>query len=314
MNRIRAIVNPAASGGRGRRAASRLFSALNAQGIAVEPRFTEAPGHGSHLARAAIADRIDRLIVVGGDGSIHEVAQGLVGVEAGPIPPLLLYPVGTGNDFFRMIDRSSGIQGVVATLLTGRVERFDVGRVRWEGGERIFVNLLGTGIDVDILNCRSRFRRFPGLLQYLAALVSAMISFRPQALAIEIDADSDEGWSVQGPTMIAVITVGPSIGGGFRINPQASATDGRLDLCHVGSLGWIRFLDLVPKVIRGRHGDSSPVSTGRLQRAIVRRPHGDPFHFEVDGEIVPDPVRELRVEVVPAALPVMVPNLGGEGR
>ncbi len=314
MSRIRAIVNPAAAGGRGRKAARTLLRTLAARDIALEPLYTEAPGHASRLARAAVKDGTERLIVVGGDGTIHEVAQGLLGAAPGRIPAVVLHPVGTGNDFFRMIGRKRGVRGVVATLLGGRVERFDAGRARWEGGERVFVNLLGTGIDVDILRRRSRFRRLPGLLQYLAALVSAMASFRPRELVIELDAGSAGAWSVGGPTTIAAITVGPSIGGGFRVNPKARATDGRLDLCHFGAVGWLSFARLVPRVIRGRHGDSSVVAAGQFRRAVVRRPGGDPFHFEVDGELVAEPVRELQVEVIPGALPVMVPDRGGVAR
>ncbi len=314
MIRIRAIVNPAASGGRAGRAARKLLAHLESRGVSPRIRCTEAPGHASALARAAVEDGVERLIVVGGDGTLHEVAQGLVGAGPGRIPPVALHPVGTGNDFFRMIGPRAGVRGVVATLLEGRVERFDVGRVRWEGGERVFVNLLGTGIDVDILRRRSRFGRLPGLLQYLAALVSAMASFRPRELAIDLDPDSDGAWSLRGPTTIAAITVGPSIGGGFRINPAARASDGRLDLCHVGALGWMSFATLLPRVIRGRHGESPLVATGQLRRAVVRRPNGDPFHFQVDGEQVAEPVRELRVEVVPAALPIMVPDQGGATR
>ena len=315
---LRLIVNPAASGGRGRRAAAELIGVLEARGMRCDARYTRAPDHAEELAGEAVRDGVEQIVVVGGDGTVHEVAQGLLGraamlrwdaSAADRLPALALFPVGTGNDFHRMVgaDRSAG---TVARLLEeGAVERFDVGRARWEGGERVFVNLLGVGIDVDILRCRRRFRRLRGLLQYLAALLNAMVTFRAPEVEIDVggDEEGDEGRRIRSGTTLSVITVGPSIGGGFMINPAAKASDGRLDLCHCAAMSWLRLLSLVPRVLRGTHGDSPLVTMCRLERAAIRRPQGDPLWFELDGELAPGPAREIRVEVVPRALPVLVP-------
>ncbi len=315
---LRLIVNPAASGGRGRKAAAELIGVLVARGIPCDARYTAAPGHAEELAGEAVRDGVDRIVVVGGDGTMHEVAQGLLGrAEAlrsdapakDRLPALALFPVGTGNDFHRMVGGDRSAAAVARLLGEGVVERFDVGRARWEGGEKVFVNLLGVGIDVDILRCRARFQRLRGLLQYLAALLNAMVTFRAPEVEIDVgsEAEGDEGRRIRSGTTLSVITVGPSIGGGFMINPAAKASDGKLDLCHCAAMSWLRLLSLVPRVIRGTHGDSPLVTMCRLERAAIRRPQGDPLWFELDGELAPGPARELRVEVVPRALPVLVP-------
>ena len=302
---LRVVVNPAAAGGRGRKAARELFGVLDGRSVAYDTRFTEAPGHASHLAAEAVADGVGRIVVVGGDGTVHEVADGLIRSGAKQLPAVAVFPVGTGNDFYRMVGSDRSVSAVVGLLDDGMVQHFDVGRVEWDGGKRTFVNLMGVGIDVEVLRCRGRFSRLPGLLQYLASFLNALITFR--APEVHIDTESGDGQRITGATTLTVITVGPSIGGGFMINPEAKASDGELDLCHVGAPGIVPILRLVPRAIRGTHGDSPVVTMRRLSRAVLRRPGGESMWFEIDGELSPEPARELRVEVVPGAFPVLVP-------
>ena len=302
---LRVIVNPAAAGGRGRKAARDLLRALETRSRQHGTRYTEAPGHASRLAAEAVADGVGRIVVVGGDGTVHEVADGLIGCGAERLPAVAVFPVGTGNDFYRMVGSDRSVSAVVGLLDDGMVQHFDVGRVEWDGGKRTFVNLMGVGIDVEVLRCRGRFSRLPGLLQYLASFLNALVTFR--APEVHIDTEAGDGQRIAGATTLTVITVGPSIGGGFMINPEAKASDGKLDLCHVGAPGVLRILRLVPRVIRGTHGGSPVVTMCRLNRAVLRRPGGESMWFQVDGELSPEPARELRVEVVPGAFPVLVP-------
>ncbi|MCY3612746.1 MAG: diacylglycerol kinase family lipid kinase [Gemmatimonadetes bacterium] len=309
---LRVIVNPAASSGRGMKAAEALLGELDGQGWPCDARYTEAPGHASRLAAQAALEGIDRMVVVGGDGTVHEVAGGLLGSGADRMPAVAISPVGTGNDFYRMVSPRREVKELPRLLQEGAVKRFDVGRVRWEGGERVFVNLLGVGVDVEVLRCRTLYSRLPGLPQYLASFLHALARFRPQAVHIEVRAGEPAAGPreqhIRGRTTLSVITVGPSIGGGFMINPDAHALDGQLDLCHVAAGGLVPILRLVPKVMRGTHAGSPLVTMRRLERAVIRDPGGEPMWFELDGELAPEPAPELRVEVIPGAFPVLVSN------
>lgn len=303
------VVNPAAAGGRGRKAGRRVVEAL-AGAVPFQAHLTKGPGHASQLAAEAAAEGASRVLAVGGDGTVHEVAAGLLAADRKPLPPLAVHPVGTGNDFFRMTGGGRRPEDARTVLQDGVVERFDVGRVQWDGGERTFVNLLGVGVDVDVLRRRAKYARLPGLAQYLAAFLDAVVRFRPPKVRIDAkSATSGEADRVRvsGPATLAAITVGPSIGGGFMINPTARASDGRLDLCHVRALNWREVAGLVPRVIRGTHGACRQVTLGRLDQAVVRSADSEPIYFELDGELVPTPARELRVQVMPGALPVLVP-------
>lgn len=307
---LRVIVNPAASNGRGMKAAEALLRELDGQGLQCDARYTEAPGHASRLAARAALDGVGRVVVVGGDGTIHEVAGGLLDSGADHVPAVAISPVGTGNDFYRMVSPRRGVKELPRLLQQGAVRRFDVGRVRWEGGERVFVNLLGVGVDVEVLRCRPRYSRLPGLPQYLMSFLHALARFRPQAVHIEVAAGEPAAGRrkqhIRGRTTLSVITVGPSIGGGFMINPDAQPLDGQLDLCHIAAGGLVPILRLVPKVMRGAHAGASLVTMRRLERAVIRDPDGRPMWFELDGELAPEPAPELRVEVIPGAFPVLV--------
>lgn len=299
------IVNPASSSGRGRRVAPRLLAALDEAGIAHEAVETRGPGDAVELARSAANRGVERLVVVGGDGTIHEVATGLLSSGNGRVPALAVFPVGTGNDFFRMVGSGKTEGDVVALLRHGEVRMFDVGRVESSAGQRVFVNLLGVGVDVEVLRRRESFTRLRGLVQYLAALVTALVRFRPPGVDIQL-----EGRRITGRTTLSAITVGPSVGGGFLLSPDASPSDGLLDLCHFPALGPLQIARLIPRVIRGTHGSSEVVTSCRLAEAVLRSADTGPLWFELDGELVHEPVDELRVSVVPGALPVLVPARG----
>jgi YegS/Rv2252/BmrU family lipid kinase len=249
----------------------------------------------------------ERVLVVGGDGTIHEVANGIL--EAGPTPPALgIIPVGTGNDFFRMVGTSRRLEAALTIALQGERRLFDVGRINLDGEERYFVNLLGVGVDVAVLEKREGFQRLRGLPQYLAAFTSALVSFRPQAYRLLLRRGPDEGGEevIEDRTILAAVTVGPSVGGGFFLNPDASPYDGELDLFFVEAIGVLKIARYIPRVIRGTHGDLPEVKLRRFTKGNLTRPDGRPFHFELDGERMPNQVTALEIDVCKGVLPVMV--------
>ncbi len=135
--KITVILNPAASGGRGGRLRPKVEAGLARRKIPFTLFRSEGPGHAEALAREAVLDGAELILVVGGDGTIHEVANGLLKGEA-KCPPIAVVPVGTGNDFYRMVSGSRSIGGALDALLDGEVRDFDVGRVRFDGVRFLF--------------------------------------------------------------------------------------------------------------------------------------------------------------------------------
>jgi diacylglycerol kinase (ATP) len=303
------ILNPAASGGSGNRIWPKVEDELARKDISFTLFRTEGPGHATVLAGELARLGAKRVLVVGGDGTVHEVANGLL-ASPWQTPPLAVVPVGTGNDFYRMVGAPRRVEHAVSALAGGSPHLFDVGKVSSEAGERYFVNLLGVGVDVEVLRVRERFHRLKGLPQYLAALAWTLMTFRPDSVRISLSPRSPEegAESFEGRTLLAAVTVGPSIGGGFQLSPAASPEDGLLDLFVVGPLGLWKVARYVPKVIRGTHGDIPDIRLRRFTSAVMERVDGGPLFFEMDGERMPDPVSRMTVEVCPAVLPVLLPR------
>jgi YegS/Rv2252/BmrU family lipid kinase len=299
---IRIILNPTSGSGAGRKVLSALEGRIAARQLPYHVEVTQGPGHARNLARQAAEQGAQAVLAAGGDGTIHEVANGLL--ETGRGTALAVLPIGTGNDFHRMVGSDRSLDGALDLLETGERHQFDVGLARWEGGESRFVNVLGVGVDTDVLRNRDRYRRLRGVVQYAVAAVAAAVRYRPVSLAVDLDGVP----TFTDRTTLAAVTVGPSIGGGFRVSPGARPDDGLLDLLFVEALSVFQVVRYLPKVLRGTHQDAPVVRMHTVKQLRFASPDGDPFHFELDGELLPDPTATLDVEVVPAALTVLRPG------
>jgi len=311
LEKVWVILNPSASGGRGLRLQPAIEETLARRAVPFTLVRSEGPGHVEALSREAKGEGADLILAVGGDGTVHEVANGVLADDGKP-PPLGVVPVGTGNDFMRMIDPRGRGRFILERLLSGKPHPFDVGRVRFDGGASYFVNLLGVGIDVEVLRKRADFRRLKGLPQYLAALISALVTFRPESFRVSLRGGVGRAEEIiEERTILTAVTVGPSVGGGFLLNPDAKPDDGALDLFFVKTLGMMKIARYIPRVIRGTHGGIPEILQRQIVRAKVERSDGGAFIFEMDGDRMPDPVRRLEIDVCPGVLPVLLP--GGDG-
>ena len=315
MRSLWVIANPESGAGRGARVLPALEAELDRRRLRYALHRTEAPGHARELAARAVG-HASRVLAVGGDGTIHEVANGMLRRSLRrsetSVPPLAVLPVGTGNDFFRMVSAPPDPAGAARAAAHGIPRHFDVGEVRWEGGARFFVNLVGVGIDVEVLRRRARFARLPGLIQYLTALASALATYRPVPLAVALASDPGVTWSRDGAILLSAVTVGPSVGGGMILSPEAVPDDGRLDLFHARRLGALQVLRYLPGILRGtriREGDIRQVQATEIR---MERTDGRDLAFELDGELAEIETRAIEIRVLPGVLPVLeVPEVQG---
>jgi len=307
---LQVIANPNAAGGKGASLIPRLEDMLRAEGIEFALHRTEASGHGRELARTREIRQAERLVVLGGDGTIHEVVNGLldevaIAASGNSTPVLAVLPMGTGNDFHRMLRVSGSAEALMEILRTGVPRPFDVGRVEWEGGRGHFVNLLGIGIDVEVLRRRPAFGRFPGLLQYLLALGSALAGFQAVPLRLTWVDGQGESETVETSALISAVTVGPSIGGGFLVSPGATPDDGLLDLFLVEALGVGKVLRYLPGVLAGSLESKPEIHQARLTSLRITAADESPFQFELDGELMEQRTSCLDIRVLPGRLNIL---------
>ncbi|TVP75637.1 MAG: hypothetical protein EA352_07775, partial [Gemmatimonadales bacterium] len=166
--------------------------------------------------------------------------------------------------------------------------------------------LLGVGLDVEVLRRRRHFRALPGLLQYLAALPPALVGMSLPSLRVRIDGDREGGSdTLEASTLLVAVTVGPSVGGGFLLSPDASPEDGHLDLFHVERLGLLEVARHLPSVLRGTQRESDRIHLRALRTARIESTDGTPFRFELDGELAEAGTSWIDVSVCPEALSIL---------
>lgn len=300
---LHVVLNPASGGGSGARLRPEIERELGRRGVAYSIEETTGPGDAVEIARAVNGREVRAVVAAGGDGTIHEVANGLLRAadEGGRPPPLGIIPTGTGNDFAKTIEGSTDRERIYDLLAAGRPHAYDVGRVEWDGGGEYFINSMGTGIDVEVVRQIERLPRLPGVVGYLVGLVRGLLGYRPVLARFRVD-----GEAMERTIMIAAIGNGPCVGGGFYLCPDARPDDGRFDICIVNRLGLTGIVRTVPRVMRGTHARSPAVEMHRARTAEIEIGDGSPLVFQLDGELrEPVSARRLRVRLQPGRLQVL---------
>jgi YegS/Rv2252/BmrU family lipid kinase len=270
--------------------------AFHAQGWSVEVARTLRPGHAAELAAAAVQAGARHIIAVGGDGTVHEAANGLL--ACGGTAALGVIPVGTGNDFAKLV----GVHGhnparAVARLVTAPIRKFDVGRVR----EEYFVNSMGFGFGPEVLRVRGESARLPGRLSYFVPVPKAFWGFRAPRCEVGASEHREAGYM-----MMIEVCNGTTAGGMYRFAPDADPTDGYLDVCLIRRVSLARFLIALPLVLRGRHRSLKEVALFQTRELTVRTPDA-PLVMHLDGELRFPEARECTVTAVPGRLNVLAP-------
>jgi len=284
----RLLINPTAGGGRARA----LLGQLRGQPD-IDLRQTSSESELLEETRRALDDGLDRLLVAGGDGTIHQVIQLLAGHECA----LGIVPVGTGNDLARALDLPLDPRAALSRLQAASTRSIDLGRI----GDRVYAGVGGIGLVGEVLEFLTRGRgRFRGAWLYPYAVLRTLSGFVPPHLRIEHDTGVFEG-----PAMLAAVANSPVFGGGMRVAPQADLSDGLLDLIVARQLSAPRTLALLARAYRGGHMNDPAVVSVRTRRATLTSDR--PLTIYGDGEpLASTGAGAIRVESWAGALRVLV--------
>jgi diacylglycerol kinase (ATP) len=293
------ILNPAAGRGAARRVKDQVAREFRGQGWGVEILETAAPYHGAQLASEAARQGAQRVIAVGGDGTVHDVANGLIRAHLaqGTAPAFGVVPVGSGNDFAKLtgVYRHS-IPRAVARLVTARPRLFDAGLVL----DEYFVNSMGFGFGPAVVRLRNAMPGLKGFLSYLIPVFRAFATFRPP----RFDVAAAE-WHETGYMMMVEVCNGTTAGGDYRFAPQADPGDGRLDVCLIRRVSLPRFLLALPRVMRGTHAGMREMALFRTSRITIGSTDG-PLLLHLDGELRDPGKHDVTVTLEPHCLNVLV--------
>lgn len=312
LGRTLVIANPAAHSGDGAAAAKRVEKFFSSHANATdgfELRLTQAPGDGMRMARES-AD-FDTIVALGGDGIIHEVANGLMSVASRERPALAVVPVGSGNDFARTIGAATNEPiAALGQILCGRRRELDLGHVASDTGESgYFVQTLSFGLDaaiaLDTTDRRAAQTHQKGSGLFATSGVKILSKVRGEASGYPSRVTMDGEKDVRLNSIVFAVQNGPTYGGGFRICPDAEPYDGSLDLCYNVSVPALpHVLALFALARTGRHVRSRAIATGRVRQLHIEFLEREP-PCQVDGE--PLHGRTYDIEVRPRSLALVAP-------
>ncbi len=295
------IANPAAGGGRDA-VLPRLLAALDARGVDVDIVVTGAPGEATDIARAAVTeDGRTFLVAVGGDGTVHEVANGLVDATTrtvrGDDPVLAVVSAGSGSDFARTFGldrRPEVLAGHLATDATTRIDLGHLAAVDANGAriERVFVNIAQAGFGGTVVDTCARLPRRLGAARYPIGIVVGWGRFRRILTRVTVD-----GGTRTEPLCNVIVANGQFFGGGMHVAPRAIPSDGRfnvqswggspLDILRAGRLLWT-----------GDHLSRPDIREWQSAGVTVDAPR--PLAVEADGERIG--TTPARFDVLPGVL------------
>jgi len=250
-----------------------------------------APGSGSWHAAKAVAFGAKLVVAAGGDGTVGEVANGLIGTSA----TLGIIPAGTGNDLARHLGIPHDLKRSLAVLKTGQAEAIDVGKAP----RGYFLNVAGCGFDAEVAAAiNHRMKWLKGTTAYVAAVIATLSQYRPQRIQLSIDGELHEE-----TVMLCAVANAQFYGGGMKIAPLAEVTDGLFDIVLVGDVSRTEFLKTFPVVFSGDHLKHPKVK--HFRGSVVQISSTQPMPMLADGEEIGDTPGEFRV--VPKGLRIMVP-------
>lgn len=311
MPTARVILNPTSGSGRGQRLAERIAVGLERRGIEADVVATTAPREASRLGLEAARSDVDLVIAAGGDGTVHEVANGLLTARAQGVdgPVLGVLPVGTGNDFAKLIGPLKDLDRSMDILVEGERRQLDACTAAWNDSSHWFVNAAGTGLDVDVVRriLQKSGRSTPAVMKYLRAVLKSLFTYEAIPLRIHLD-----DRTLEQEVTIVVAGNGRCVGGGFWVCPSAEPDDGRFDICIVDKVSYLGALGPLAKVMRGKHEGHPKVAMYRSREVKIEATGEESLFFQLDGELhEPPDLRSLTLRVEPGALPVMTERKSG---
>lgn len=290
------LVNPAAGGGVGATVADRGEARLRWHGIAVTRLSGAGADESLALARRAVGDGVDALVVCGGDGMVSLAVKAQAFTEV----PVGIIPAGTGND----LARDYGIplsdpEAAADVVAAGLVEQVDLGRATPDGGEpQVFASILCAGLDSKVNRRVNEMRLLRGPLRYVLASVLEFPFYRARRFRMTFDAGLPTEETVEAEVLLSAFAITRSYGGDMKIAPLADRSDGLFDAVYVKRISKLRFAWHFPKIYSGRHLDLAGVVARRCSTVRLEAPGVEAF---ADGDVV-------------SALPVTVEVLPGAGR
>ena len=302
--KVKIILNPMADMGNAWKVANDLRPIINEYGSA-DWSGTVYPSHATELARQAGEQGYEMVVAMGGDGTVHEVVNGIMQLPEGKRPILGVVPVGSGNDFAHAIGIPMESDHALAHALKGEPSTIDLGLMTDDHGRKeYFGNTLGIGFDAIVTIRSHRLILVRGFLMYLTAVIQTIfLNHNPAQVQFETD---QEQW--RDFVLMTTFCNGGREGGGFMLSPDSKMTDGLLEYLTVRKVSRAMMFRLVPEFMKGTHRRfTEQIRMGTFKKLTMSSDR--PLYLHSDGEIYTSfgsNLRKLTIEMVPKSLKVVI--------
>ncbi len=286
------IINPQAGKGKPLKLVPLIKEYFAGRDEQYQIEFTEYPGHAAALTRQHVQSDRYRVYAVGGDGTLNEVLNGIVGSDSS----LAVIPAGTGNDFVKTLGRKMELQELLHLTIKGKEKPLDLAVIN----NRYFINISSVGFDAEVVEKTLRFKK--GLLagvSYLAGVLLTLLRYKNHPLNITVD-----GESISTRFLLIAVANGRYYGGGFLPTPGALLDDGLLDICMIGKKNIFEIMGTIAKYMKGTHHTVKRVSF--LKGKEINISCEKEIAVNIDGEV--ERLRELNFKIIPAGIKMVVPG------
>jgi diacylglycerol kinase (ATP) len=298
-DRFFAIVNPAAGGGKSARLAGPALARLREKGLHIDVIASTGPGHAVQLARESYAQGYRKFLAVGGDGTAHEILNGIFANKpAVERISLGFLPLGTGNSFLRDFT-DQGAEASLEALLANRTRPVDLIRLTHASGEIYSFNILSVGFTADVGALSNRVFKPLGHLGYLFGVLVGVVQLKRRAFVLRSDEETE--WDTR-RSLFLTFNNSKYTGGTMLIAPDADPSDGLIEFVRWGPIGRLGLLRMLPKLYDGTHTGHPLASRKAVKHVEFKIPV--PVDVLIDGEIFSLECKSL--DILPSAVDVFV--------
>ena len=284
------IVNPVSGIGR-QKGVERLIGAWpDINRFTTEVVYTVAPGHATEISRKAAADGIQVVVAVGGDGTVNEIAAGLVGTDT----VLAIVPAGSGNGLARHLKIPMNLKRAIGVIGQGKILKIDTATMN----DQLFVNVAGIGFDAAVAKKFAAAGK-RGFSTYFRITASTYKHYEPKQYTLIID-----GKEIKRRALLVSFANSSQFGNNTSIDPSASVNDGLIDVCILGKAPEWKTIFLAPLLFLKQFDRTRYIEIIRAKEVIVKRKKGKNIHLDGDPKIMG---KELSIKIRPLSLNVMVP-------
>lgn len=287
------IINPIAGKGKGLIYIDKIQQYFKDKDEDFKIELTQHKNHAQEIARDYSQREDYHIFAIGGDGTINEVLNGIIGSNS----ILSIIPCGTGNDFVKTLYQDFAIENYISQLTEGHSTYIDIAKVN----NRHYLNISSVGFDAEVAYNVEKFKRIkflPGSITYLFSVLYTAFKFKALNLNIHLD-----GNIINQKTFLLACSNGKCYGGGFFITPEASIFDGKLDVCNIRKVSLIKLLTSIGKALKGNIKNIKEVSYSNCKKVIVSSDKD--FSLNVDGELLR--TNHAEFQVIPNGIKVMLP-------